>query len=97
MADGRHFEKKTVKSPSLSKRFIDFHEIWHGDANWPFTWDRQLKFRISQNQDGGGRHFQKGTKMRYHSNGLIDLCEIAHDYAQEAQLSPRDRAMRRVN
>ena len=35
MADGRHFEKKTVKSPYLSNRLTDFDEIWHGDADWP--------------------------------------------------------------
>jgi len=31
-------------------------------------------------QDGGGRHLEKITKMRYHSNGLIDIHEICHDH-----------------
>ena len=34
MADGRHFEK-TVKSPYLSNRLIDFDEIWRAGADWP--------------------------------------------------------------
>jgi len=33
MADGRHFEKKPVKSPYLSNRLIDFDEIWHAGAD----------------------------------------------------------------
>jgi len=47
MADGRHFEKKTVKSPYISNRLTDFDEIWNCDANWLPTGDRPLKFRIS--------------------------------------------------
>ena len=39
MADGRPFEK-TVKSSYISKRWIDFDEIWHGGANWQPTGDR---------------------------------------------------------
>ena len=73
MADGRHFEKKPVKSSYLSNRYTDFDEIWHGDANWLPTGDRPLKFRISQNQDGDGRHRDKPQKSRYHSSGLTDL------------------------
>jgi len=46
---------KTVKSLYLRNRLTDFAEIWHGEANWPPTGDRPLKFRIFQNQDGGGR------------------------------------------
>ena len=37
---------KTVKSPYLRNRLIDFDEIWQGDADWPHTWDKPLKFRI---------------------------------------------------
>jgi len=48
MADGRHFEKKTVKSPYLSNRLIDFDEIWQAGADWPHTGDRSLKFPIFQ-------------------------------------------------
>jgi len=47
MADGRHFEKN-VKSPYLSKRLIDFDEIWHAVADWPLTGGRWLKFPIFQ-------------------------------------------------
>jgi len=36
MADGRHFEK-TVKSPYISTRLIDYDEIWHAGADWPRT------------------------------------------------------------
>jgi len=72
MVDGHHL-KKTVKSPYLSNRLTDFDEIWHGDANWLPRGDRSLKFRISQNQDGGGRHRDKPQKSRYHSSGLTDL------------------------
>jgi len=43
MAEGRRFEKKTVKSPYLSNRLTDFDEIWLGDANWPPTGDRPCK------------------------------------------------------
>jgi len=53
MADGRHFEKKTVKSSYLSNRWTDFNKIWHGDARLPATGDRPLKFGI----------FQKKNKM----------------------------------
>jgi len=49
MADGRHFEKKTVKSPYLCNRLTDFDEIWYSDACWPLTADLPLKFRIFQN------------------------------------------------
>jgi len=38
--------------------------------------------KFSKNQDGGGRHRQKPQKSRYHSNGLIDLREMWHDYAK---------------
>ena len=46
MADGRHFEKKTVKSPYLCNRLIDFDEIWYSDAHWHHTVDLPLKFPI---------------------------------------------------
>jgi len=35
---------KTAKSPYLCNRLTDFDEIWHGDADCPFTADRPLKF-----------------------------------------------------
>jgi len=46
MANGRLFEKKTVKSPDLCNRVTDFDEIWHDDAYWPITADQPLKFPI---------------------------------------------------
>ena len=49
---------KIVKSPYLRNRWTEFDEIWHGDADWPPTWDRALKIRIFQNQDGGGRYLE---------------------------------------
>ena len=57
MADGRHFEK-TVKLSYFSNRLTDCDEIWHGDANWPPTGNRPLKFRIFEIQDGGGRNLK---------------------------------------
>jgi len=40
---------KTVKLPYLYNRLSDFDEIWHGDAHWPTTADRPLKFPIFEN------------------------------------------------
>ena len=40
--------KKTVKSPYLSNRLIDFDEIWQAGADWPHTGGRSLKFPIIQ-------------------------------------------------
>jgi len=37
---------KTVKSPYLRNRFTDIDEIWHADADWPYTGERPLTFRI---------------------------------------------------
>ena len=37
MADGRHFEKKTVKSLYLCNCLTDFDKIWYSDAYWPLT------------------------------------------------------------
>ena len=48
MADGRRFVK-TVKSRYHCNRLTDFDEIWRGDAHWPLTADRPLKFRIFEN------------------------------------------------
>jgi len=48
---------KTVKLPYLYNRLSDFDEIWHGDAYWPTTADRPLKFPIFEIQDGS-RHFE---------------------------------------
>jgi len=85
MVDGRHFEKKTVKSPYLSNRFIDFDEIWHTGADWPHTGGRLLKFPIFQKkQDGAGSYLEKSQKSRYHSSGLTGLREIWHDYAKRS-------------
>jgi len=50
---------KTVKSPYLLNCLTDFDEIWHSDADRPPTGDVSLKFRIFQNQDGGGSHLEK--------------------------------------
>ena len=49
MANGRHFDKKTVKSPYLCNRLTDFDKMWHGDAHWPRTENQPLKFRIFEN------------------------------------------------
>jgi len=35
---------KTIKSPHLLNRLTDFDEIWHGDADWPYTGYRPLEF-----------------------------------------------------
>ena len=48
MADGAIL-KKTVKSPYLCDRSIDFDEIWQDDKHWPRTADLPLKFRIFEN------------------------------------------------
>jgi len=45
MAAVRHFDK-TVKSPYLSNRLIDFDEIWHFGADWAHTGARSLKCPI---------------------------------------------------
>jgi len=42
----------------FKSRLTDFGGIWHVDANWTLSWDRQLKFRILKIQDGGGRHLE---------------------------------------
>jgi len=49
MADGRYFEKKSVKSPYLCNRLAHFDEIWLDHAHWPLKADRPLKFRIFEN------------------------------------------------
>ena len=72
---------KTVKSPYLRNRLIDFDEIWHAGADWPRTGGRSLKFPIFQKTRWRGSHREKSQKSRYHSNGLTDLREIWHDYA----------------
>jgi len=33
MVDGRHFEKKPVKSPYLCNRLTDFDKIWYNNNN----------------------------------------------------------------
>jgi len=61
-----------------------------------FTRSRSLRFRsffffclsfFLKIQDGGGRHLENHKKSRYHSNGLIDLREIWHDYAKMGLLA----------
>jgi len=47
---------KTVKLPYLFNRLTDFDEISHVDAHWPPTAGHPLKFRLLENQNGGGRH-----------------------------------------
>jgi len=39
-------------------------------------------FQFFKNQDGGGSYLEKSQKLRYHSIGLADLCEMWHDYAK---------------
>jgi len=48
---------KTVKSPYLSNRLIDFDEIWHADADFPPTGNRLLKFLIFQKKNNGGGRY----------------------------------------
>jgi len=71
MVDGRHFEKKTVKSPYLCNRLTDFDKIWYNDAHWPLT-----NFEFLNIQDGGGRHLEQSQKSRYLRNGFTDLYKI---------------------
>jgi len=63
MADGRHFEK-TVKSPYLSNRLIDFDEIWHAGADWPRKGSRSLKFPIFQKNKMAPAAILKNHKNR---------------------------------
>jgi len=58
---------KTVKSPYLRNRLTDFDEIWHGDADWPPTGDRLLKFRNFEIQDGGTKAttYRRKVKRKY--------------------------------
>jgi len=41
MADGRHFEKKTLNRhiSATVNRLADFDKIWHNDAYWPLVAD----------------------------------------------------------
>ena len=56
---------KTVKSPYLCNRLTNFDEIWHGDAHWPITVDRPLKFRIFENPRCRPPPSSKSQKSRY--------------------------------
>jgi len=58
---------KTVKSPYLRNRLTDFDEIWQGDAHWPRTWDRPLKFRIFENpgRRNESNNLQPKVKRKY--------------------------------
>ena len=67
---------KTVKSPYLCNRLTDFVEIWHGDAHWPPTAVRPLKFWISENSRWRQPPSWKSQKTRYLRSGLTDLYEI---------------------
>ena len=69
MADGRHL--KTVKSPYLCNRLTDFDEIWHGDADWPSTGERPLKYRIFQKPRWRLPPSWKSQKSRY----LLNSCD----------------------
>jgi len=60
---GRHFEKK-VKSPYLSNRLTDFHEIWQAGADWPPTGGRSLKFPIFQKNQMAAAAILKNYKNR---------------------------------
>ena len=53
----------------------DFDEIWHADADCPPTGDISLKFRIFQNQDGGGRNLEN-HKNRDSLRNLASLCKM---------------------
>jgi len=65
---------KTVKSPYLRKRLTDFDEIWHADADWPYTGDRPLKFPIFfKNQDSGGSHLEN-LKNNNNNNNNKQIC-----------------------
>ena len=46
MADGRHFEKKTVKSPHLCNRLTYFDNTGYNDAYWLLTACLLLKFQF---------------------------------------------------
>jgi len=54
-----------------------------------------VPIRARQIQNGGGRHLEKITKMRYHSNGLIDIHEIWHNY--EKWVSSLSRPLKILN
>ena len=64
--DGRHFEKKPVKSPYLS----NWNEICIMTQIGPLKGTCRQNFEFFKNQHGGGRHLEKPQKSRYHSNGL---------------------------
>jgi len=66
---------KTVKSPYILNRLTEFDEIWHADADCPPTGDISLKFRIFQNQDGGGRNLEN-HKNRDSLRNLASLCKM---------------------
>jgi len=46
--DSRQFKKPLNRHNYFSNRSTDFDEIWQGDADWPPTGERPLKFRIFQ-------------------------------------------------
>jgi len=73
---------KTVKSPYLGKRLIDFDEIWHADVYWRCTADRTLKFRIFEIPRWRRPPSWKSQKSQYLRNGLTDLYEIWYDGAK---------------
>ena len=72
---------KTVKSPYICNHSTDFDEMWQGDANWPPTGERQLKYQIFQHPRWQPPPSWKSQKSRYLSNGLTDLRKIWQDDA----------------
>jgi len=64
-------DEKTVKSPYLSNSLTDFDEIWYGDANWPTTGDRLLKFRIFQKKN----KMAAATMVKNHKNRHITAAD----------------------
>jgi len=63
MADGRHFENSKI---AISLQSFDrFEGIWYGNAYWPFTEARPLKFQIFENPRWPRRPSWKSQKSRY--------------------------------
>ena len=73
MADSRHFEKKTVKSPYLRRRLIDFDEILHDDAYWALAAEQRLNFFLNWKFKMAAAAILKYHKNRDIHNGLTDL------------------------
>ena len=65
--------EKNVISPYLCNCLTDFDEIWHGDAHWPLSAHRPLKFRMFENSR---------WRAAAASNGLTCLYEIWSEAAR---------------